>query len=46
MNSNFETPLLGAVNEPAEIRDFTADDLKQLSDASRSVLEARVGNQY
>ena len=46
MNSNFGTPLLGAVNEPAEIRDFTADDLKQLFAASRSVLEALLDNQH
>ena len=46
MNSNFETPLLGAVNEPVGIRDFTADDLKQLSNANRSVLEALLGNQH
>ena len=46
MNRNFETPLLGAVNEPAEIRDFTADDLKQLSATNRSILEALLGNQH
>ena len=46
MNSNFGTPLLGAVNEPADIRDFTVDDLKQFSDASRAGLEALLGGPH
>ena len=46
MNRNFETPRLDAVNEPADIRDFTVDDLKQFSDASRAGLEALLGDPH
>ena len=46
MNSNFETPQLDAVNEPADIRDFRVDDLKQFSNASRAGLEALLGGPH
>ena len=46
MNINFETPRLDAVNERADIRDFTVDDLKQFSDASRAGLKALLGGPH
>ena len=46
MNRNFETPRLDSVNEPEDILNFTVDDLKQFSDASRAGLEALLGGPH
>ena len=35
MNAEFQTPLLDSVKLPADLREFTSDQLKQLADELR-----------
>jgi len=44
LNDQIKTPLLDSVNAPADLRDFTVDQLKQVADELRNrMLEMHEG---